>query len=116
MLSSNCFVIILPMNSYELTLVIDPDVSAGDQKKLVEKIEKLITTAKGKVEKTAEWGKKELAYPIQKKLVGYFYFLTFNLSPAALSEIDQAIRLENQIMRYLLIKSEVHAHGATITK
>ena len=104
------------MNDYELTLVVDPDLKLEDQKKLMEKIEKLLTQAKGKVKKTVDWGKKELAYPINKKTIGYFYHLLFSVEPKAVPAIDRKIKLENAISRYLLVKTEGKQHGAKISQ
>ncbi|MFH1840582.1 MAG: 30S ribosomal protein S6 [Candidatus Shapirobacteria bacterium] len=104
------------MNLYELTLVLDPDLKSEEQKKLVEKIEKMIVQAKGKAEKVLEWGKKELAYPIRKKTLGYYYHLPFTLPAKAVFEIDRKIRLENGVIRYLLVRSEGKKDGAKIAK
>lgn len=94
------------MRDYELTMVIDPDLKEADQIKLIAKVEKLITDAKGKSLKPVSWGKKELAYPIKKKSFGSYFFLALSLSPEELTNIDKKIRLEEEIIRYLLIGVE----------
>lgn len=94
------------MRDYELTLVIDPDLTSENQKKLVTKIKKIITDLKGKVATTKEWGKKELAYPIKKKTLGYYFFLETNLPEKAPAEIEKKLKLEEGVMRYLLVKAE----------
>jgi len=94
------------MRDYELTLVIDPDLTSENQKKLVTKTKKIITDLKGKVGKTDEWGRKELAYPIMKKTLGYYFFLETKLPQKALAEIEKKLKLEEGIIRYLLVRSE----------
>lgn len=94
------------MRDYELTLVIDPDLTSEKQKKLVAKIKKEISDLKGKIEKTEEWGKKELAYPIKKKTLGYYFFIETELPEKAPTEIEKKIKLDEGIIRYLLVKSE----------
>jgi len=94
------------MENYELTLVFDPDLSAEDQKKLTEKIKKIIEDAKGKVEKTNDWGKKELAYPIKKKKMGSYFLWEIKVAPDDLDKIDKKIKIEEEVLRYLIIRKE----------
>lgn len=94
------------MRDYELVLVIDPEVSGEDQKKLVSKTKKIIEGLKGKVEKTDEWGKRELAYPIKKKNLGYYFLLAIKLPATAPVQIENKLKLEEKIIRYLLVKKE----------
>ena len=58
------------MWDYELTFIIDADLSGEEQKKLLTKVQKVVTELKGKIEKRDKWGKKELSYPIKKKNMG----------------------------------------------
>lgn len=94
------------MRDYELVLVIDPDLAGEDRKKQLTKVKKIVEDLKGKVSKTDDWGKKELAYPIKKKNLGYYFLLTIKLPPEAPSQVDQKLQLEEGILRYLLVKKE----------
>jgi small subunit ribosomal protein S6 len=94
------------MRDYELVLVIDPDLTGADQKKLISKIKKIIQELKGKVGKTDEWGKRELAYPIKKKNLGYYFLLAIKLPPEGPGQIEGKLKLEEQLIRYLLVKKE----------
>lgn len=108
------------MRDYELTLVIDPDLTSENQKKLVTKTKKIITDLKGKVGKTDEWGRKELTYPIKKKTLGYYFFYETELPQKAPAEIEKKLKLEEGIIRYLLVKAEKPKkggkHGAKIAQ
>lgn len=94
------------MRDYELTLVIDPDLTSANQKKLLTKIKKIITDLKGKVGKTDEWGRKELAYPIKKKTMGAYFLLAIKLPAEAAVKLDQKLKVEEEVIRYLLVKKE----------
>jgi len=94
------------MTDYELTLVLDTDLSSENQKKLIEKIKKTIEENKGKLEKQEEWGKKELAYPINKKKNGIYFCLALKASSEALPKIDKKLKIEEGVMRYLIIRKE----------
>jgi small subunit ribosomal protein S6 len=94
------------MRDYELVLVIDPEISGVDQKKLITKIKKIIEELKGKVEKTEEWGKKKFAYPMKKKSLGYYFLWMVKLPPEGPSEMEKQLKLEEKLIRYLLVKKE----------
>lgn len=91
------------MRDYELTLIIDPELRAEDQKKVITKIKKLVTDFKGKVGKVNEWGKKEFNYPIKKKNMGYYFCLEIGLPVEALADLDKKLRLEEAVCRFLLV-------------
>ena len=91
------------MRNYELTLIIDPELSTEDQKKLITKIKKLVTDLKGKIGKVNEWGKKEFNYPIKKKNMGYYFCLEIGLPVKAVTDLDKKLRLEEAIYRFLLV-------------
>lgn len=94
------------MRNYELVLVIDPDLTSADQKKLVEKVIKIVEEVKGKVNKTTDWGKKELAYPIKKKKMGYYLLCFLSLPEDGVEKIDKKLKVEEGIIRFLQVKTE----------
>jgi len=94
------------MRDYKLTLVISPDLGSEETKTLLTKIKKIVEEPKGKVTKTNEWGRKDLAYPIAKKQVGYFVLLEINLPEDQPKEIERKLKLEEGILRFLLVKAE----------
>lgn len=89
------------MRKYELTLVLKPKLTKESQKKLLEKIKK--TLGKGKILSTELWGKKELAYPIKKEKEGIYLFLELEYKAEKGGEIERNLRLEESILRHLLI-------------
>lgn len=101
------------MRDYELTLVFDPDLTSDEQKNLIVKIKKQVSDAQGEVGKILEWGKKELSYPIKKKTFGLYHFLPLKLPEEAVVGFDKKIKIEEKIIRYLLIKNERSAPAKT---
>ena len=97
------------MRDYEFTFIIDSGLGTEEQKELTAKIQKIVTDCKGKVEKQDEWGKKELAYPIRKKNMGVYFFWSLKLPPESASQIDQKLKREEEIIRYLFIRKEKQA-------
>ena len=70
------------MKEYELTVLIHPDLEA-DLDKAFEKVRALVTDNGGEIIKEDNWGKKKLAYDIQKMSEGYFYFIHFEAETSA---------------------------------
>jgi len=94
------------MRDYELTLVVSPELTAKKQKEQLEKIKKIITGLKGEVKETEEWGRKQLAYPIKKSEMGYYFWWKIQLPEESLEELNQKLRIEEGLLRYLVVKIE----------
>ena len=92
------------MRKYEMTLILDPNLTVVKKKELIAKIKKILEGGKGKVEKSDEWGKKSLAYPIKKMKEGDYLFWEVSLPEKSPIEIDKKLRLENEILRCLLVR------------
>lgn len=94
------------MRDYELTLVLDPEVSGEKQKKFLAKIKKAVEGLKGKVQETHDWGRKELAYPIKKRNLGLYFLWEIKLPEKGPQELDRKLKLEGDLLRYLLVRKE----------
>lgn len=94
------------MNDYELTLILDPDLTSENQKNLLEKFKKIIEDGKGKLSKEEGWGKKELAYPINKKKMGVYLLWEIKTSAVNIRQVDKKLKAEEGIMRHLIIRKE----------
>jgi small subunit ribosomal protein S6 len=96
----------ISMNTYELTIILPGGTSSAKKKTVQERIEKIIKTGKGKVVKTEDWGKIDLAYEIKKETSAVFFFLDLELEPETAKNLKDKLRLDNDIMRYLLVKKD----------
>lgn len=94
------------MAKYELTIVINPALDEEKRKKLIDKIKEWVEKGKGRVEKTEDWGKKQLAYPIKKLKEGYFLLFVLEIGEKETQEIRKKLNLEEEIIRYLLLRVE----------
>lgn len=99
------------MRDYELVLVVDSELSADKQKQLLTKIEKIIADLKGKVSQKQDWGKKALAYPIKKRNQGIYFLWFVQLPTEAPGKLEAKFRLEESLLRFLLVRSEVPGKG-----
>lgn len=89
---------------YDLTIIVSPTVKAEKRSDVVDKVKKLVEKSQGKVEKSDEWGLKDLAYPIAKQRTGWYVNLSIKTPPDQITQIDEAIRRSDEIIRHLLIK------------
>jgi small subunit ribosomal protein S6 len=94
------------MNKYELTLILDAKTTAAGKKKMQESLEKILSGLKGKIVKFEDWGVKNFAYDIGKRSSGLYLFFELELNASAAKSLNEKIRLEEKIIRYLLVKSD----------
>lgn len=104
------------MKNYELVVVLDGKTTAAKTKAEIANLEELVKVAGGSVKKTENWGVKELAYKIQKSETGLFLIFTLELDGKAAKSLPEKVRLENQIIRYLLIRKEESAKNGKKSK
>ncbi len=93
------------MQEYELTVVIHPDHEANKDK-VMESLRDLVKGNGGVIKKEDEWGKKKLAYPIKKQAFGLYVLFDVELPPAAPLKISNTLNITDEVMRYLLVKTD----------
>lgn len=92
------------MSSYYLTLVLKPDQDEGKRKSLLEGLVQKATGDSGKVSKEDLWGIRDLSYPIKKQNKGFFAHFELETEPEMANTIDKMLRVEEDVLRYLLIR------------
>lgn len=93
------------MKKYELTVVLDGKATPAKKKNITQKIQKLIETLKGKILKEEDWGQKELAGKIGKSGTGIYLHYEVELDAKGAGSINDKLRIEEEIIRHLLVKS-----------
>ena len=94
------------MNKYELALVVNAKIDDEARTATVEKVKEYITRFGGTVTNVDEWGKKRLAYEIQKMREGFYYFITFESDSNCPNEVEQNVRIMESVIRYLCIRQD----------
>ena len=94
------------MNKYELALIVNAKIEDDARAAVVEKAKDYITRFGGTVTDIDEWGKKRLAYEIQKMNDGFYYFIKFEAETTAIAEIESQMRIMDNVLRYLCVKVE----------
>ncbi len=91
---------------YELCLVLNGKLEEEAKTENLEKVKALIERFGGVIEDIDDWGKRRLAYEIQKMYEGYYYFITFEAAPSAPAEIERRIKIMETVLRYLIFRKE----------
>jgi len=95
---------ITPVNSYYLTLVFKTELEEGKRKALLDSISKKVSGTDGKIVKEDLWGVRTLAYPIKRKTSGYYAHYEISADPKDIKDLDKTLRVEEDVLRYLLIR------------
>ena len=93
---------------YELTLITDANIPENEYKGKLEEIKKIIEKNQGNIDSEIDLGRKKLSYPIKKMLKGNFYSLEIDIEPKALKPIEKKLKLNKNILRYILIKKSAN--------
>lgn len=93
------------MKNYELMLIFDSLIEDQAITEELSKITSIIEKGKGKVQNTDTWGVKKLAYPIKHQDNGYYVLLHFSADTNTLAELDRLNKINDKILRHLIVKS-----------
>ena len=94
------------MNKYELTVVVNAKIEDDVRVATVEKVKEYVARYGGTVTNVDEWGKKRLAYEIQKMKEGFYYIIQFEADATAPAEIERHVRIMENVIRYLCVRQE----------
>ena len=93
------------MNNYETIIIINSNLEEATIKSTIGKITDLMAKH-GKVESTEEWGKKKLAYPIQKQNEGYYVLINFSSNPDFIDELERVYNITDEIIKHIIVKKD----------
>ena len=96
------------MRNYEMMYILNPTVADQEETLVsaIEKVNSLITGNGGEIVNEDRWGKRRFQYEINKIREGYYVVLKFKLNPESLDELNRVLKLNEDIVRYLLINDE----------
>ncbi len=93
------------MKPYELLLIITPDHDENEAEALTNQVKDIIESG-GAIIKIDPWGKKRLAYPIQKRNEGYYVLYIFESAPSFVAQLNQSLHVIESILRYMIVQYE----------
>lgn len=91
------------MRHYELGFILHPQVEQPDVTQAVERVKQYVVTGGGEVTSVDVWGRRTLAYLIRKQREGTYVFFQAQLDPQAVQSLERNLKLDEQVLRYLLL-------------
>lgn len=96
------------MRNYELMYIIRPDVESDNVQALTEKFQGIIANG-GEITKHDVWGKKRLAYEINKHREGTYVLVHFKAPAAVVSELERVLKISDEVIRHMVTKDVTSA-------
>lgn len=94
------------MKKYEIMYIVKADLDDAKRQEVIDGLHKIITDHNGTIEKVDEWGVKEFAYEINHMTKGYYVVINVTAGNEAIAEFDRLIRINNNVVRHMTIKTE----------
>ncbi|HBT96025.1 MAG TPA: 30S ribosomal protein S6 [Coriobacteriia bacterium] len=91
------------MKAYELLFFINPTLAEEDREATLKKIDTTITSEGGAIDNVDEWGKKRLAYEVDKLTDGDYVLIDFHANPTSIAEIDRVLRITDAVKRFMIV-------------
>jgi small subunit ribosomal protein S6 len=95
--------------TYEILLMLDPEGAEAHQDELIARVRELVESSGGAWRSHDVWGRRRLAYPIQKKNEGIYHLVVFEANVETLDEISRVLKIDDAVMRHLAVK---HIEGS----
>ena len=102
------------MIDYEILLLLDPELSEEKQTETVTRARELIEKGGGTVDRHDAWGRRKLAYEIDKKGEGNYHLLHFSTTPETLDEISRVLKIDDTVMRHMATRRYAGSPGQPI--
>ena len=92
------------MNKYELAVIVSAKIEDDERAATIEKVKGYIERFGGTITNVDEWGKKKLAYDIQKMSEAFYYFIQFDADATVPYDVENHVRLMENVIRFLCVK------------
>ncbi|MFD8598064.1 30S ribosomal protein S6 [Kitasatospora sp. NPDC059646] len=96
------------MRHYEVMVILDPSVEERAVSPLIESFLNVVRTGGGKVEKVDTWGRRRLAYEINKQSEGIYSVIDLKATPEVVKELDRQLGLSESVLRTKVLRPDTH--------
>ena len=94
------------MKAYELLLLLNPSLDEEANAAVLDKVQGVITADGGVVDKLEHWGKRKLAFELDKLTEGDYTLIDFHTAPGSIAELDRVLHITDGVVRYMLLARE----------
>lgn len=92
------------MRDYELVVILSPELAEEEIPAAIDRLSQLIVDRGGEVKDVDRWGRRKLAYPINKHLEGNYLVTQVRLDPNRTSDVEAGLRISEEVLRHLLVR------------
>lgn len=100
------------MRRYELMLVLRPDIADDRSQAIIDRTTRQITASGGQIVKVAPWGRRRLAYPIDRHREGSYHIVIFEAPAESIVELERGLLITEELLRHLVTRVERPAKSA----
>ena len=97
------------MKAYELLFFVNPSISDEVRAGVMKRIDSTIVDNGGVIDSVEDWGKRKLAYAIDKLTEGDYTLINFQMDPASIAELDRVLRIMDGVVRFLIVRRDDRA-------
>ncbi|RJX16897.1 MAG: 30S ribosomal protein S6 [Ammonifex sp.] len=94
------------MRQYETMYILRPGAEEEATNEMVEKFKNVIETQGGAVDRIERWGKRKLAYEIDKEREGHYVLMYFKAAVPAVTELDRMFKISGEVLRHIIIRED----------
>jgi small subunit ribosomal protein S6 len=93
------------MRRYDLIFIVHPDLNEEEVKTITDRYTQIITAQKGTLVKTEDWGKRRLAYEINKQSKGNYILVDFYGPGNIIREVERNLKIDDKVLKFLTVKT-----------
>lgn len=94
---------------YELGFILNPEVNEDETRTILDRVEQIVANYGGQVVKVNQWGRRRLAYPIQRHRDGNYIFIDMILTPETVAELERTLKVSEVVLRHMITKRDPKA-------
>jgi small subunit ribosomal protein S6 len=94
---------------YELGIILNPEVNEEETRNILDRVEQVVATHGGQTVKVNQWGRRRLAYPIERQRDGIYIFIDMILEPETVSELERTLKVSEAVLRHMMKKRDPKA-------
>ena len=91
---------------YELGVILNPEASEEETRAVMDRVEQVIANHGGQIVRVNQWGRRRLAYPIQRHRDGVYVFIDMILTPETVSELERTLKVSETVLRHMVKKRD----------
>jgi len=99
------------LRPYEVVLILEANLEESQVQAVLNRASETLTGGGATVERTEKWGKRRFAYPIDKKVEGYYALLQVTSEPAPIATLDRQLTLADEVVRHKIVRVPEHRSG-----